>query len=152
MLNLTVFFLRVMPYRFIEHTADIAVEVEAITIEDLFSLSCHAWRDAALESTDTSSTESKFIYFSAGTPEELLVQLLGEINFLLYTHQWVFNSVEELKIFSDDNGYKLYADLLGEMLDQNIHHLKEEIKAVTYHQMKIEKAEGYFHTRIVFDV
>jgi SHS2 domain-containing protein len=141
-----------VPYKFIEHTADIAVEVEAVTIEDLFSLSCHAWRDAALESSDTSSTESKFIYFSAGTLEELLVQLLGEINFMLFTHQWVFNSVEELMIVQDNAAYKLYADLLGEMLDHNTHHVKEEIKAVTYHQMKIEKINNNYHTRIVFDI
>ena len=141
-----------MPYKFIEHTADIAVEVKAGSLEDLFSLSCHAWRDAALESVDTSSTEWKFVYFSAGTAEELLVQLLGEINFLLYAHQWVFNSVEELKIITDDNEFKLYADLLGGPLDFTVHHMKEEIKAVTYHQMRIEKNEELYTTRIVFDI
>ena len=141
-----------LPYRFIEHTADIAVEVIASTLEDLFSLSCHAWRDAAIESTDTSSTEWKFVYFSASTPEELLVQFLGEINFLLYAHQWVFNTVEELKIIVDDHEFKLYADLLGEPLDYNLHHLKEEIKAVTYHQMKVERADGLYTTRIIFDI
>lgn len=141
-----------MTYRFIEHTADIAVEVEASTIEDLFSLSCHAWRDAALESADTSSTEWKFIYFNAVSLEALLVQFLSEINFLLYTHQWIFNSVEELKIISDEKEFKLYADILGEPLDHNIHHLKEEIKAVTYHQMKIEKTDNNYITRIVFDI
>ena len=83
-----------MPYQFIEHTADIAVEILANSIEDLFSISCYAWRDAALEIEDSSLTDEQTISLCADSFEELLVQLLNELNFLLSTKHWVFNSVK----------------------------------------------------------
>ena len=141
-----------MPYRFIEHTADIAVEVEAITIDDLFALSCHAWRDAALEEIDTSSIEWRYVSFASENYEELLVQLLNELNFLLYTGKWVFNSIDNLEVRENNNSISLSAEILGEPFNETVHILKEEIKAVTYHQLKIETQSGSFRTRIVFDI
>ncbi|MEW6701812.1 MAG: archease [Bacteroidota bacterium] len=141
-----------MSYRFIEHTADVAVEVEAYSLEDLFSISCHAWRDAALQSDDINSTDERKIFLTALSYEELLVQLLSELNFFLYTNKWVFNSVKKLRLIEEEESLKLFAEVLGNPLDENIHHLKEEIKAVTFHQMKIVKKEGNFSTRVVFDI
>jgi len=141
-----------MPYHFIEHMADTAVEVEATTVEDLFSLACHAWRDVALESGDISSTEWKFLYFKAGSLEELLVQLLSELNLLLFTKDWVFNSVDDLKILSGNSEFKLYADVYGSPFNPEIYTIKQGIKAITYHQMKVEKMGDSIFTKIVFDI
>lgn len=141
-----------MPYQFIEHTADIAVEISANSIEDLFSTSCYAWRDAALEIKNSSSTDEQIISLSADSLEELLVQLLSELNFLLSTKHWVFNSVKRIEFLSEEKSNKLFITILGESFDNDIHHFKVEIKAVTFHQMKIKKkGDGYF-TRIVFDI
>lgn len=141
-----------MPYQFIEHTADIAVEISANSIEDLFSISCYAWRDAALEIEDSFLTDEHTISLSADSFEELLVQLLSELNFLLSTKHWVFNSVKKIEFLSEEKSNKLFITILGEPFDKNIHHLKEEIKAVTFHQMKIEKNGDEYSTRIVFDI
>lgn len=141
-----------MPYQFIEHTADIAVKISANSIEDLFSISCQAWRDAVLENENSSLTEELTFSFSAYSLEELLVQLLSELNFLLSTKQWVFNAVKKIELLSEENSNKLFITILGEPFDKNIHHLKEEIKAVTFHQMKIEKNDDEYITRIVFDI
>lgn len=141
-----------MSYRFIEHTADVAVEVEAYSLEGLFSISCHAWRDAALQSNDITSTDEQKIFLAAVSYEELLVQLLSELNFFLYTKKWVFNSVEKLRLIEEGESLKLFAEILGNPFDENVHHLKEEIKAVTFHQMKIEKKDEVYSTRVVFDI
>lgn len=141
-----------MPYQFIEHTADIAVEISANSIEDLFSISCQAWRDSALEIKYSSSTDERTISFSADSFEELLVQLLSELNFLLSTKHWVFNSIKKIEFLSEEKSNKLFVTILGELFNKNIHHLKEEIKAVTFHQMKIKKNGDKYSTRIVFDI
>lgn len=141
-----------MSYRFIEHTADIAVEVESITIQDLFSFACHAWRDAAIESNDVPSTESKTISVLGNSYEELLIQLLSELNFLLYGEKWVFNSVESILIGVEETTLKLTADIYGDQFNDADYKLKEEIKAVTYHQADIQKKGDLFFTRLVFDI
>ncbi len=139
-----------MAYRFIENMNDIAVEVEAITIEDLFSLSCHAWRDATVESTDVSSTEWKFLYFKAGTLEELLSGLLNEINRLLFSGDWIFNSIDDMKIISEENEIKLYADIYGSPFNPENFTIKQEIKTITINQKQIEKVEAIYKTQILF--
>lgn len=141
-----------MPYQFIEHTADIAAEISANSIEDLFSISCCAWRDAALEIDESSLTDERTISLCADSFEELLVQLLNELNFLLSTKHWVFNSVKKIEFLTEEKSNKLFIIILGEPFDKNFHHFKEEIKAVTFHQMKIEKNGDEYSTRIVFDI
>jgi len=141
-----------MPYSFTKNTADVAVEVEAITMEDLFALSCHAWRDVALESGDTSSTDWKFFYFKSDSPENLLVQLLNDLNSQLFSNNWVFNSIEDLKIIIEDNSFKLYADIYGESFNPETHKLKEEIKSIANNKMKIEKMNGCFTIKLTLDI
>jgi SHS2 domain-containing protein len=141
-----------MQYKFIEHTADIAVEVSANTIEDLFKVSCSAWRAAVLENINSFSIEEKEITLDAGSLEELLVCFLNELNFYLYAEQWIFNSVSSLKITNEKKFVRLDAKVAGEPFNKSIHHLKEEIKAVTYHQVKIQNNGDNFFTRIVFDI
>lgn len=139
-----------MPYQFAEQTEETTVEVEAITIEDLFSLSCHAWRDAALESGDTSSTDWKSASFSAENFEGLLLLLLDELNSLLNSKKWVFNSVDKLDLYKQEDLSFLDADIYGEPLNEEIHQLKKEIKTVNFRKMKIEKIGEVFTTKIVF--
>lgn len=141
-----------MSYRFIEHTADIAVEVESITIQDLFAFACHAWRDAALESNDVPSTEIKSISVSGNSYEELLIQLLSELNYLLYVEKWVFNSVESIIIGVEGTSLKLIAEFFGDIFNSEEYNLKDEIKAITYHQAEIQKKGDLYMTRIVFDI
>ncbi len=141
-----------MPYKFIEHNADIAVEVEANSIEDLFSIACHSWHEAALESVDSVSSDVKLISLNAESYEELLVQLLSELNFLLYSKKWVFNSVSKLEMVKGKDSVKLFAEIFCEPFNENYHQLKEEIKAITFHQMKIEKKGNNYSTLIVFDI
>lgn len=139
-----------MAYRIIENPENISVEVEAITIEDLFSFSCHAWRDAALESADVSSTEWKFLYYKSASLQELLIQLLNELSYLLYSQDWVFNSIENLKIHEDGKEYKLYIDIYGSPFFPEDFTLRQEIKSISMDKKQIEKVEDVYKTQIIF--
>lgn len=141
-----------MPYKFIEHTADIAVEVEEDSLEKLFTSACNAWRDSALVNKNPANIDSKKFIFTSGSLEELLVELLSELNFQLYTKKWVYVSVKNILLKKFNTNYHLAAEVFGQLLDQASIELKEEIKAVTFHQMNIEKNGKNFFTRIVFDI
>ncbi|MBI1936731.1 MAG: archease [Ignavibacteriales bacterium] len=141
-----------MPYKFIEHTADIAVEVEEDSLEKLFASACNAWRDAALINKKPDNTGSKKFIFTSGSLEELLVELLSELNFQLYAKKWIYISVKNILLEKFNSNYHLAAEVFGQPLEQSSVELKEEIKAVTFHQMNIEKNGENFFTRIVFDI
>ncbi len=141
-----------MRYKFIDHSADIAVEVSANTIENLFKISCSAWRKVVLDNINLFSIEEKEINLEAQSIEELLVRFLNELNYYLYSDHWLFNSILSLSIINEKKIFQLKAKVAGEPLDNNIHRLKEEIKAVTYHHLKIVKKDNLFTTIIVFDI
>lgn len=141
-----------MSYRFIEHTADIAVEVDGGSLNDLFASSCYAWRKAALDLSSFQIESSKKFIFNSASLEVLLIELLSELNFQLYTKGWVFVTIQNLMIEETDSGYNLEIELFGQKQNEEIHKLKEEIKAVTFHQMKIENINNSYKTLIVFDI
>lgn len=138
-------------YKFIEHPADIAVEVTAETYEKLFETCAEAWKASAL---DNSSTEIPFeftIVNESRSLEELLVEFLNEINFMLYSKKLVYARVKSLTV-EENIIFKINAVLYCEDFNPSWHQLKNEIKAITYHQMKIEKANNIYFTKLVFDI
>ncbi|HOI30541.1 MAG TPA: archease [Melioribacteraceae bacterium] len=141
-----------MPYKFIDHTADIAVEVEGSSLNELFMSSCYAWREAAMDISSFQKESSKKFIFNAPSLEVLLTELLSELNFQLYTKSWVFVTIQNLLIEQTESGYQLEIELFGQKHDLEIHKLKVEIKAVTYHKMKIVKEGNKFKTIVVFDI
>lgn len=139
-------------YNFIDHTADIAVEVEGNTIEELFIASALAWKECVIENTEIDLLSDKKINIDDFSFEELLVHFLDELNFLLLTKKWVIGKINKIEIRKLNDRFKLNADISGENLDEKKHQLKVEIKAVTFHQMEIKKINNKFSTRIVFDI
>jgi len=139
-------------FKFIDHTADIAVEVYGETLEKLFENSAEAWLTSVLEEIPAERKEIKSIELEANSIEELLVDFLNELNYLLLTKKWIYSSPKNLEIIQTKDSYQFKAAIYGEEFSNERYRLKEEIKAVTYHQMKIEKTENYFKTIIVFDI
>lgn len=138
-------------FKFIEHTADIAVDLMATTIEELFICAANAWKSAIYEGDELKSVEIKNVELKADTIEELLVGFLSEVNYFLLTKKWFCISVSSLLI-KQNTEFQLRAELKGVNVKEKTIELNEEIKAVTYHQLKIEKIENEFRTRIVFDI
>ena len=141
-----------MAYRFIEHTADIAVEIVSESIEKLFSDACTAWNEAVLININPKFIDSKKFIFDAQTEEELLVELLSELNFQLFTKKWVFTAVNNILLEKQEDNFHLVIEIFGQPLNENDHEIKVEIKAVTFHQLKIEKRNNKYTTIIVFDI
>jgi len=138
-------------YKFIDHTADIAAEIEGSSLEELFSAGAEAWLNSVIDEVKFENDDSTEIELSASTKEELLITFLNELNYLLITQKWLYLSVQSLKIFEDDDSCELSAELNGIKLTDEIH-VKHEIKSVTYHQVDIIESENIFSTLIVFDI
>lgn len=138
-------------YKFIDHTADIAAELEGSSFEELFISGADAWLNSVVDGAIFESNDSTEIDLKGSTIEELLVTFLNELNYLLLTQNWLCLSVQSIKIFDDENGCELSAELDGTKLEKNIQ-LKHEIKSVTYHQVEIVKNDDTYKTLVVFDI
>ena len=139
-------------YNFIDHTADIAVEVRGNTIEELFIASAFAWQESVIEKNEIKISDIKEINVNELSYEELLVRFLDELNFLFLTGKWIMLEINKIEIHSENDNLKLKAILRGENYNDKKHQLKIEIKAVTFHQMEIKKINNVFTTRIIFDI
>lgn len=137
-------------FKFIDHTADIAVEVKADTIEELFLSSADSYKDAVVE--NDSNADGKIFLLTLDSPslETLLVNFLSELNFRLNFMNRIFINIPELKIYKKDEMWYLECKLIEHFVDRN--KILAEIKAVTYHQMEIKKDVNEYSTRIVFDI
>jgi SHS2 domain-containing protein len=139
-------------YTQIDHTADIAVSVEGKDEGDLFRTAARAWQEAVLADSPNTADERKNISLSDDFLDELLVDFLNELNYLLFTQYWITTGIDRIKIVKENGTYHLNAIVTGESLDEKRHHIQVEIKAVTYHQMKIERKGNLFKTVVVFDI
>jgi SHS2 domain-containing protein len=73
-----------LKYRFLEHTADIAVEVRGETLEELFGNSAQAWLETVLGGDFIPYiNDVKDVTLRELSSEELLVGFLSELNYLL---------------------------------------------------------------------
>lgn len=138
-------------YTFVDHTADIAVDIRGKSLSELFTASAYAWLEAITEQS-TNSCETKIISLSDENLEVLLVSFISELNFFFQSDNWIMSSIQKIDIDRKDDFWNLSAVVLGGNFDRNKFKLKSEIKAVTYHQMKIKEVDGEFSTRIVFDI
>lgn len=138
-------------YKFVDHTADIAVELIGGSLDDLFTAGAEAWFVSVAGEIKTEDDDLIELELSAGSKEELLVTFLNELNYLLITKKWLCTSIQSIKIFDDADGCELSAELNGVKLKNDIQ-LKHEIKSVTYHQLEIVERDGNYSTLVVFDI
>ena len=129
-------------FRFLDHEADLGLEISGRDQAELFS---HA--GAALFSliTDPDTIEARFTrHITINNGEEQLVVFLNELLYLWDTEKFIprtFSVVMEAG--------RLEADITGETFDAGRHSIYKEVKAVTYHKFTIQR-EGYHLKATVF--
>ncbi len=138
-------------YKFIEHTADIAVAVSGDSPEELFTASAEAFASSIAGNIVLPETATHDLTINAATYEELLVEFLNELNYLAEVKKLIFTGSERVAISEKDNIFELAARIKLHKLEPG-YVLDNEIKAITYHQMKIEYKNNLYSTRIVFDI
>jgi SHS2 domain-containing protein len=138
-------------FTFVDHTADIAVSLEGSTLEELFTAGAESYRSAITDMTNLEADDVQEIDISADSIEELLITFLNELNYYLISKKWLFVSVQSIKIFNDEEGCELSAELNGRKINNDFQ-IKQEIKSVTYHQVEIINKDDNYSTLVVFDI
>lgn len=136
----------------IEHTADIGLKIEGSTLPLFFANAAFGFYHLLYESLEVPCVCVQDILLQENALHHLLVAWLSELNYLLNIDHFVTNEIRDLTITERDKKFDLHAILAG---DKNITYLtraKFEIKAVTYHQLKIDRNRSGYRARIFFDI
>ena len=93
-------------------------------------------------------TEKRVIQITAPDHEALLVNWLDELIYLFEAKGMLFNRFEITAISNTE----LRAEAFGEKINLVRHKLKTQVKAATYHMLKIEQIEDGYRAQVIFDV
>jgi SHS2 domain-containing protein len=132
------------------HTADVAARVGGRSLRQLFEHAALALLDLGGDRSSARPRRRVAIAVTGTSLEDLLVRWLSEILFLQETRGWCFHSgrVESL----DRRRLRLKGAALGEPFDARRHRRGREVKAVTYHRLRLIHRGGRWSVPIVFDV
>jgi SHS2 domain-containing protein len=135
-------------YRSIEHTADLAIEVEADSVEELFQWAAHGMFDLIRGEGPEPAGPAPTRRIAAEGPdlESRLVAWLGELLYVHASEGLVLTEVATIELEDDrvSAGVALAPPTPGGV--------ERELKGVTYHDLSVERHAGGWRARIVFDV
>ena len=129
-------------FKEVPHKADIALDVFAPNLPEMFVNAAKGLYHIMGIRKGTSDPEEILISLDDNDAEGLLVAFLNE---LLYRVE-EGSLAEHLRITINAN------HLTAALVWAPILSRQREVKAVTYHDLKVVEEKGTFHTRIVFDL
>jgi SHS2 domain-containing protein len=136
-------------YEFFEHTADIGVHVFGATLPELFANAAAALYDTLGQFALASPPAVRFLQLTAGSVEDLLHDWLAELLYDLETRHVGYERWE----FTRLDANHLTATAQGRTVDFARSQVNEEIKAVTYHQLRVaQQPDGSWRATVIFDV
>ncbi len=134
-----------MRYELLEHTADLMIKAYGRSVEECFENAAYAMFDQMVDASKIDPRTKEEISVEGETLEEKLYAFLSELIFIMDVKFLVFSEFE-VKM----EGKKLHCEARGEEIDLKKHSPKREIKAVTYHMLKIDTEEP--SVTVIFDV
>lgn len=137
-----------MAYKFLSHTADIKIEASGKSIEEAFSESALALKETILkhESIKIKEKIKKIINVEGKDNGALLYNFLEEFLYLLDAEDFLLSKINKIEIY---NG-KLGAEIMGDKASN--YKISNEVKAITYNEMKIEKKKSKTIIQFILDV
>ncbi|NQU12255.1 archease [bacterium] len=137
-------------YEFFDHTADVGVRISGASLPDLFQQAAAALYAAMGRWVVVADpVVVRHVDLTAGSLEDLLHDWLGELLYDFATDHVVYREWA----FRELGPGRLAADLRGGRANYAQSEPRAEIKAVTYHQLTVQRqADGGWLATVIFDV
>jgi SHS2 domain-containing protein len=129
-------------YRWVDHTAEVELHVEAPSEEDIFREALSAFAELVSREDEGPSVHHD-VTAEAQDAATLLAEWLGELVFLAETDDFVPERLERLEL----DGTRLWAVVAGHR--GRPAHL---VKAVTYHGLEFAQSGEVWRAKVVLDV
>jgi len=143
-----------MKYEFLEDTAtaDVAFNAYGKDLNELFQNAALALAACTVNNLDSlPKDKAKEVELTADSMDQLLIDFLGELIFIKDTLHLVFNDITA-EVSEQQEHAHIRATLKGTKLDQEKHELGNDVKAVTYHNFKLEKTDKGYKCHVILDI
>ncbi|MBN2568140.1 MAG: archease, partial [Deltaproteobacteria bacterium] len=126
----------------------LGVEIYGSDEKELFSNAAHALFDIMTDINAVCMTVERDIYIEGAGLEELLVNFLREMLYLLSGEGLCLQSC----LVAEIDQKHVQGTVRGEFFDSERHSQHMEVKAVTYHRTEVKKSPHGWTARVIFDV
>ncbi len=137
-----------LTYQIIDHTADLGIIVKGPDVKSLFIFAAQAMTDLIVKGDIRDRTAIKDVLVEGEDFQDLMVRWLGEILYLFEGENLILNSTEIKSI----GPMRLQATLTLASFEPKRHEVQREIKAVTYHQISVNRSDDGWEARVIFDI
>jgi SHS2 domain-containing protein len=135
-------------YETFEHTADLGLRIRAANLEQLFVEAAEALFSTIVEDLSAVAPKERLDMQLEGDDRALLLfDWLNELLFRFDTEHLLFGKFE---VRLKDN--TLNGAGWGEPLDLSRHSLSHEVKAITYHGLRVEQEENGWLAEVIVDI
>jgi protein archease len=136
------------PFEVIDHTADIGIIVYGTDLKQVFSNAALGLFNLMADLDNVKEDIKRAVELSAEDTEVLLIEWLNELIYIFDVEHILFSRFE----INDLHNSELKATCYGEKVKREHHKLKREVKAATYHMLKLNKDKGSYKVQIIFDI
>lgn len=135
-------------YEIFEHTADMGLRVRADGLNELFVDAARGLFSVMVSNIDAVRTGEEIAFsVEADDIEQLLHDWLAELLYTFHARRLV---LVEFDVVVD--GTTLTATARGEPIDVERHDIEVEVKAITWHGLKVERSEDGWLAEVIVDV
>ena len=135
-------------YRFIEHTADLRLEIFGVDENDLFVQAAKALTDLITDPKTLQERHRQTLAVSGDDWSDLMVNWLRELLSLWSGQERLVSRV----LLQSLEPTRLKATVSTDAFAADRHPIRNEIKAVTYHQIEVRPWQTGWRARVVFDI
>ena len=135
-------------FEILDHTADLGLRAHGPDLSSLFSNAARGMFSVITDLDSIQPTQPVPVSLNAESLDDLLVAWLSELLYLFSTRSMLFCRFE----ISEIDDHHIQATAFGQPIDPSCHELLTEIKAVTYHDLKLEKLNDAWQTSVLFDI
>ncbi len=133
---------------YIDHTGDAGILLRAENLRQLFERAAWGMFSVLTNVAEIRLVEETRIQVEANDLPALMLAWLSELNYRHVTEHRLFGKFE-VSVISDQ---MVFAEVSGETINPDRHTIFTEIKAVTFHGLRLEKSDNGWEAQIIFDL
>lgn len=138
-------------FKYFETTADIGIEIQTENMTDAYINAALATLNIITDIEKIKPKITKKIYVESEDEYGLLYDWITELLILLDSENFIVSKYN-IKISKYENTIVIDGQILGDIYDRNIYNYKTEVKAITYHQMKITNEDNIYNIQFIVDL
>jgi SHS2 domain-containing protein len=134
-------------FEILEHTADAGIVARGATLEEAFEAAAEGMYALMVELDGVGEAETREVTATGSDEEQMLEHWLLELLFLTETEGLVFRRFDV-----EIGDTSLRGSAHGERLDRERHEILGDVKGVTRHLTQVEREDGGYRVRVLFDM